>query len=79
MSATPDPEFLRKLDAAIASLPRIQREIFLAHRLDDMTNADSSCDTGRSILIAKRHMANALYKIGKQMDGCRLSWWERWF
>ncbi len=28
MSDNPDPEFLRKLDAAIASLPRIQRETF---------------------------------------------------
>ncbi len=79
MSATPDPEFLRKLDAAIASLPRIQREIFLAHRLDDMTYADIARDTGLSTRRVKRHMANALYKIGKQMDGHRLSWWERRF
>ncbi len=79
MSDTPDPEVLQKLDAAIANLPRIQREIFLTHRLHDMTYADIARCTGLTTRRVKRHMASALYKIGKQIDGCRLSWWERRF
>jgi RNA polymerase sigma-70 factor (ECF subfamily) len=79
MSDTPAPEILRKLETAVASLPRAQREIFLAHRLDDLTYAQIACHTGRTVRQVKRQMAKALYKIGKQMDGRRLSWWERWF
>jgi len=27
----------------------------------------------------ERQMARAMYKLVKQMEGGRLSWWERWF
>jgi hypothetical protein len=27
----------------------------------------------------ERHMARALYKLAKQLDGRKLSWWERRF
>ena len=34
---------------------------------------------GISIGEVERQMASAIYKIGKQIDGHKLSWWERWF
>lgn len=36
MADTHDPDFLLRLEQAIANLPKFQRDIFLAHRLDHM-------------------------------------------
>jgi RNA polymerase sigma-70 factor (ECF subfamily) len=79
MSHKPDPELLRRLEAAVALLPRKQREIFLAHRLDNMSYAEIASHTGLSVRQVERHVARAIYKLCKQMDGEPLSWWERWF
>lgn len=79
MSDTPDPEFLRRLEDAMSNLPRLQREIFMAHRLDDMSYEEIARRTGLTVRQVERHMARALYKLAKQMDRRKLSWWERWF
>lgn len=74
-----DAELLRRLEEAVAAMPRKQREIFLAHRLDEMSYAEISRRTGLSVKQVERQMARAIYKLCKQMDGHSLSWWERWF
>jgi RNA polymerase sigma factor (sigma-70 family) len=74
-----DPELLRRLEDAVAAMPRAQREIFLAHRLDKMSYAEIARRTGLSVKQVERQMARAIYKLCKQMDGHPLSWWERWF
>ena len=74
-----DAELLRRLEDAVASMPRKQREIFLAHRLDDMSYAEIARRTGLSVKQVERQMARAIYKLCKQMDGHPLSWWEQWF
>jgi len=74
-----DPELLRRLEEAVASMPRVQREVFLAHRLDDMSYAEIARRTGLSVKEVERQMARAIYKLCKRMDGHSLSWWERWF
>ncbi|MFN3727720.1 MAG: sigma-70 family RNA polymerase sigma factor [Allosphingosinicella sp.] len=79
MSDTSDPEFLRRLEEAVGNIPRLQREIFMAHRLDDMSYRQIADRTGLTVRQVERHMAKAIYKLSKQMDGRRLSWWERWF
>ena len=79
MSEAPDPDTLRRLRAAVANLPRRQREIFLAHRLDDLSYLDIAGSMGLSVRRVERQIARAIYKIAKQMDGQRLSWWERLF
>jgi RNA polymerase sigma-70 factor (ECF subfamily) len=79
MSDKPDPELLSRLEDAVASMPRKQREIFLAHRLDDMSYAEIAHRAGLTVRQVERHMARAIYKLSKQMDGHPLSWWERWF
>ena len=61
------------------NIPKRQREIFLAHRLDDMSYGEIGERTGLTIRQVERHMAKAIYKLGKQLDGRKLSWWERWF
>jgi len=52
-----DAELLRRLEDAVASMPRKQREIFLAHRLDDMSYAEIARRTGLSVKQVERQMA----------------------
>jgi RNA polymerase sigma factor (sigma-70 family) len=74
-----DPALVRKLEAAVANLPFLQREVFLAHRLEGLSYAEIGWLMGRSERYIERQMAKAIYKLVKQMDGQKLSWWERWF
>jgi RNA polymerase sigma-70 factor (ECF subfamily) len=70
---------VHRIAAAFASLPRRQREVFLASRLDGMTYVEISDRTGLTVQQVERHMSRALYKLMKQMEGHKLRWWERWF
>lgn len=79
MSDTPDPDFLRRIEEAMLNIPKLQREIFMAHRVDDLPYGEIARRTGLTVRQVERHIARALYKIAKQMDGEKLSWWERWF
>jgi RNA polymerase sigma-70 factor (ECF subfamily) len=79
MSNPPDPDLLRRIKAAMMNLPRRQREIFMAHRVHDMSYGEIAERTGLTTRQVERHIAKAIYKLAKQMDGRRLSWWERWF
>ncbi|HEY9552655.1 sigma-70 family RNA polymerase sigma factor [Allosphingosinicella sp.] len=78
-SEPPDPERLRRLEAAVRTLPRRQREIFLALRLDHMSYAQIAERTGLSIETVKRHFAAALYHLRHHMTygrspGLRARW-----
>jgi RNA polymerase sigma factor (sigma-70 family) len=79
MSDKVDADLLRKLEKAVSAMPRKQREIFLARRLDEMSYAEIARRTGLSVREVERQMAKAIYKLCKQMGGHPLSWWERWF
>lgn len=79
MSDTPDPDFLRRIEEAMLNIPKLQREIFMAHRLDDMSYGEIAHRTGLTVRQVERHMARALYKLDKQLQGRKLSWWERRF
>lgn len=79
MSGEHDPDIIRRLEAALLNLPRQQREIFLACRRNDMSYDEIGRRTGLTHRQVERHLARSLYKLDKQLDGRRLSWWERWF
>ena len=80
MSDTPDPDLLRSIEDAVGNLPRMQREIFMAHRLDNMSYEEIAAKTGLSVRRVEPHLARAIYKITKQVRrGKKLSWWERRF
>ena len=79
MSDTPDPDLLRRLEDAMRAMPKLQREIFMAHRLDNLPYGEIARRTGLTVRQVERHMARAIYKLDKQLDGLKLSWWERWF
>ena len=79
MSDTPDPNLLRRLEEAMLNIPKLQREIFIAHRLDNMPYDEIARRTGLTVRQVERHIARALYKLAKQLDGRKLTLWERWF
>jgi RNA polymerase sigma-70 factor (ECF subfamily) len=79
MSDTPDPDLLRRMEDAMRAMPTLQREIFLAHRLDEMSYREIARRTRLTVGQVERHIARAIYKLDKQLDGRKLSWWERWF
>jgi RNA polymerase sigma-70 factor (ECF subfamily) len=80
MSDKPDPDLLRRVEEAIENLPSVQREIFLAHRVDKMSYAEIAAKTGLPVRRVERHMASSLYRIARQVRrGRKLSWWQRWF
>ena len=69
---------LARLEAAVARLPRLQREILLAIRLEDLSYAEIAKCTGLTPRAVERQFVKALEKLCRQMDGGRLRWWERW-
>ena len=73
-----DPERLARIERALAALPRRTREIFLAHRLDDMGYAKIADITGLSISQVERHMAKAICQIGRYARGDERTAWQRW-
>jgi RNA polymerase sigma-70 factor (ECF subfamily) len=73
MSDTPDPNLLRRLEDAMRAMPKLQREIFMAHRLDDISYREIARRTGPTVHQVERHMARAIYKLDKQLDGRKLS------
>lgn len=79
MSDTPDPELLRRIERAMLNLPKLQREIFAAHRVHDLSYEEIGRRTGLSVRQVERHMAKAIYKIALQMEGYPLRWWQRLF
>jgi RNA polymerase sigma-70 factor (ECF subfamily) len=74
-----DADFRRRLEEALAAMPRKQRETFLAHRVDDMSYTEIAQLRDISVREVERQMARAMYKLVKQMEGEPLRWWERWF
>lgn len=74
----PDPELLKKLERAMLKLPRSTREIFLAHRLDDMSYQEIADRTGLTVRQVERHMARAIYRLSKEVYDGPVRWWERW-
>jgi RNA polymerase sigma-70 factor (ECF subfamily) len=73
-----DAEVLRRLERAMRTVPRRTREVFLAHRLNDMSYAEIGQRTGLSVREVERHMVRAIIAIDRSLNGPPLRWWERW-
>jgi RNA polymerase sigma-70 factor (ECF subfamily) len=56
----PTTEQLAQLEAALLSLPRFTREVFLAHRIDDLSYVEIADTTGVSVQRIEREMARAI-------------------
>ena len=79
MSGPTNPDRLSQMEEAMRNIPKLQREIFLAHRLDGLSYAEIARRTGLTVKQVERALAKAIYKLSQQLDGRRLSWWERRF
>jgi RNA polymerase sigma-70 factor (ECF subfamily) len=71
---TVDPAELAKLDHAMRRVPRRQREIFLAIRLDNLSYVEIADWTGLTAAQVERMFADALTNL----DEPRRHWWRRW-
>lgn len=74
-----DPDMRRKYRAAFDNLPWVQREIFRLHAVEKLSYPEIAWLLGINVRTIERQLAKALYKIGKQIEGEPLRWWERWF
>jgi RNA polymerase sigma-70 factor (ECF subfamily) len=72
-------EQLARLEAALLTLPCFRREVFLAHRIDNLSYAEIADRTGVSVRRIEREMARAIYGLYRAMQGrpSRRRWW-RW-
>lgn len=70
-------EELARMEAALLALPRLTREVFLAHRIDDLSYAEIAESTGLSMRQVERRMADALYGLHCALQGrpLRRRWW----
>ena len=71
-------ETLARLERAVLHLPRLQREILLAVRLDDLTYAEIAERTGLSAVQVERQFRRGLSTYLRLMRAGRLGWRERW-
>ncbi len=77
MSDTPDPVDLARLERAIANLPHLQREVFLAHQVDGLSYSQIACWKNLSRGMVQKLMVRAIVNIDRQLDGHELRWWQR--
>ena len=73
------PEQLATMERAMLSLPRMTREVFLAHRLDGASYTEIARATGLTARQVERHMAKALLRLSRFMDGDERTLWQRWW
>jgi len=77
-SEPPTTEQLERIKAALLTLPRFTREVFLACRLDDMSYAEIAAITGTSVQRIERETARAMVGIDRAMSrDLTRSWWSR--
>ncbi len=73
----PDPRTLRDVEAAMRSLPRLTREVFLAARLDAMSYGEIAIRTGLTVAQVGKRMARAMSALDRALGGARKPWWRR--
>jgi len=75
-----DAEILSRLERAVRRMPTLQREIFLAIRLDDLSYPEIADRTGVSAREVERQFANGLLCIHRALNQpAREPIWKRLF
>ena len=81
MTDTPDPDRLERLEAALLTMPRLRREIFLAIRLDAMSYEEVARITGLSVRAVERQMGRAITHISYHLRHGDVppprGWWRK--
>ena len=78
-SNKPDPARIARIEDAVRKLPRVQRDIFPAVRLDAYSYANIAKRTGLSISQVERLFARALRNYRRNLDDSKRHGWRRWF
>ncbi|MGF7148951.1 RNA polymerase sigma-70 factor (ECF subfamily) [Sphingomonas zeicaulis] len=58
-------DMLARIDDAMLALPERTREIFMAHRFDDLTYNEIAEQTGLSVKTVEKHMSRALAALNR--------------
>ncbi|WBO24357.1 sigma factor-like helix-turn-helix DNA-binding protein [Sphingomonas abietis] len=64
-----EPETLARIVAALDTLPRLTRAVFLIHRLDDLPYEDVGWRCGIGVDEVTLRMADAIYAVHWAVDG----------
>ncbi|GAO56855.1 RNA polymerase sigma factor [Novosphingobium sp. MD-1] len=67
MQQAPDPERLHRIEAALLELSDLDRQIFLAMRLDGMSVEDIAGRTGLSQRQVVKRLGHAIRHLGKRL------------
>ncbi|MBN8808259.1 MAG: hypothetical protein J0I47_08480 [Sphingomonas sp.] len=70
---------LEAMQAALMARPRFTREVFLAHRIDDMSYDEIARRTGVSVRRVEREISRAIAALafGSNRRALRKRWWHR--
>jgi RNA polymerase sigma-70 factor (ECF subfamily) len=71
-------ELVERLQAIMLRMPRLTREIFMAHRLDDMPYEEIARRTGLTIREVERHIAMAILHLDRGLHSEPRPWWRLW-
>ena len=64
----PDSELVNRIDAAIANLPELTREVFVMHRFEDLSYLRIAHRLGIGIDEVERQIAQALCQIHAEVE-----------
>ena len=79
MPPSADPELLKRLEDAVARLPRLTREVLLDHCVKALPYEQIADRTGLTVREVERHMAKAIYRLATEVDEPKSDWRKRWF
>ena len=78
-SNEPGPPRIARIEDAVRKLPPMQRDIFLAVRLDAYRYADIAKRTGLSVAQVARLFARALRSYRRNLNDSKRHGCRRWF
>lgn len=73
-----DDAAFRRLERAVRKLTRMQREVLLMVRLDDLTYAEIAERLGIAPAKVERHFADAIYWLDRHLHSPEKPWWRFW-
>ena len=74
----PDPVLLARMESAVSRMPPLERYVFLAVRLDDMSYLEIGEQLDMQIDQIERLFARSLFHLMRNLDQPRRRWWQRW-
>ena len=71
-------ELIERLETIMLRLPPLTREIFMAHRLDDMPYEEIARRTGLTVSQVERHITQAIIELDRGLQSEPQPWWKFW-